>query len=449
MKHLLRSLLFALPLAVAQPALAEYHTFQIEELYSNASGTIQYIVLHESQNMDGEGFLGMRTLSAKSTSSGVTTTFLFPYDLPGGSCDSYGYGCQSAPTADKRVLIATAGFNALNLLRVDYIIPDGFLAVGGGTVNYALVDQVTYSSLPTDGANALTRTGTVTHNVATNFLGQTASVAGVAPINYQGLWFVPAESGWGVNFAHQANLIFASWFTFDLSGKGTWLVATLGNTTGASYTGQLFQGTGPAFDAVPFPPLGSPGGAVVGGLGGTATVNFTDANNATFTYTVAGITQTKNITRQLFGVQPVCTYGAQPNLALATNYTDLWWASPPGSEAGWGINLTHQSDTIFASWFTFDHDHTPMWLVATATKTVAGTYAAPQLFRLTGPAFNAVPFPPLGAAGGPTGASVGTATFVFSSGNAANFTYTVNGVTQTKAITREVLDGSTIGTACQ
>ncbi len=181
-----------------------------------------------------------------------------------------------------------------------------------------------------------------------------------------------------------------------MSGKGTWLVTTASKTTGATYTGQLFQGTGPAFDAVPFPPLGSPGGAVIGGLGGTATVTFIDPNNALFTYTVAGITQTKVITRQLFGPQPVCTFGTQPNLALATNYTDLWWASPAGSEAGWGVNLTHQGDTLFASWFTYDLDHTPMWLVATASKTATNTYNAPQLFKLSGPAFNAVPFPPLG-----------------------------------------------------
>ncbi len=272
------------------------------------------------------------------------------------------------------------------------------------------------------------------------------ALAGAA-VNYQGLWFNPNESGWGINFAHQGDLIFASWFTYDLAGKGTWLVTTASKTTGATYTGQLFQGTGPAFNAVPFPPLGSPGGAVIGGLGGTATVTFIDPNNALFTYTVAGIAQTKVITRQLFGPQPVCTFGTQPNLALATNYTDLWWASPPGSEAGWGVNLTHQGDTLFASWFTYDLDHTPMWLVATASKTASNTYNAPQLFKLSGPAFNAVPFPPLGAAGGPTGASVGTATFVFSNGNAGSFTYTVNGVTQTKAITREVFNGT--GTVCQ
>ncbi len=269
----------------------------------------------------------------------------------------------------------------------------------------------------------------------------------VAAVNYQGLWFNPNESGWGVNFAHQGDLIFASWFTYDLSGKGTWLVTTLSKTTGTTYTGQLFQGSGPAYDAVPFPPLGSPGGAVIGGLGGTAAVTFIDADNATFTYTVAGITQTKTITRQLFGPQPVCTFGAQTDLTLATNYTDLWWASPGGSEAGWGVNLTHQGDTLFASWFTYDHDHTPMWLVATASKALAKVYNASQLFKLSGPGFNAVPFPPLGAAGGPTGASVGTATFAFSSGNAGNFTYTINGVTQTKAITREIFTPP--GTVCQ
>ena len=31
------------------------------------------------------------------------------------------------------------------------------------------------------------------------------------------------------------------------------------------------------------------------------------------------------------------------------NYTGLWWASPAGSESGWGISLAHQGDVIFAT----------------------------------------------------------------------------------------------------
>ncbi|MGH8850917.1 MAG: hypothetical protein ACREYD_07975 [Casimicrobiaceae bacterium] len=431
---------------VAMGARAEFHTFQIEELYSNADGSVQYVVLHESQGMDGENFLMGHPLTS-IPQGGSPSIFTFPKNLPGGSC-SYAE-CTPSPTANKRVLIATAGFAALHLVTPDYTIPNGFLPINGGTLNYALVDQISWTALPTDGGSALSRAGAAIPNMATNFAGQSGSVAAVATANYQGLWFNPAESGWGINFAHQGDLIFASWFTYDLTGKGTWLVMTASKTASNTYSGTLFQGTGPAFDAVPFPPLGSPGGATVSGLTGTGTLSFSDANNGTFAYTVNGITQSKAITRQLLGPgsAPVCTFGAQPNLALATNYTDLWWAAPPGSEAGWGINLTHQGDLIFATWFTFAHDHTPMWLVGTASKTAAGVYTMTQLGRLTGPPFDTTPFPPLGSPMGPAVAIVGSASFTFADGNHATFAYTVDGVAQSKAITRQVFANP--GTVCQ
>ena len=272
-----------------------------------------------------------------------------------------------------------------------------------------------------------------------------------AGVQAQGLWWnLPAnsESGWGVNFAHQGTVIFATWFTYDVTGKGWWLSMTA-NKTGTNpdiYTGQLFETRGPAFSAVPFSPLGSPGGAT-GTVVGTATLSFSDVNRATFNYIVNGTQQTKFLTREVFGPLPTCVYGAQPNFAAATNYQDLWWASPAGSESGWGVNLTHQGDTIFATWFTYDHDRTPMWLVATAPKTAAGTYKG-TLYRLTGPPFNAVPFPPIGSPGGATGTPVGTATFTFSDGNTGTFAYTVNAEAQTKNITRQLFH-PLAGTLCQ
>jgi hypothetical protein len=145
---------------------------------------------------------------------------------------------------------------------------------------------------------------------------------------------------------------------------------------------------------------------------------------------------------------PICLYGAQPDFAPVHNYQDLWWAVPAGSEAGWGINLTHQGDTIFATWFTYDQDRTPMWLVVTANNISPGIYSGTQVFRLTGPPFNSVPFPPQGTPGGATGISVGTAKFTFTDGNTGTFTYTVNGITQTKNITRELFHPPG-GTVCQ
>ena len=117
-------------------------------------------------------------------------------------------------------------------------------------------------------------------------------------------------------------------------------------------------------------------------------------------------------------------------------------------ESGWGINLNHEGDTIFATWFTYDLDGTPIWLVVTAPKTDQGKYSG-DLYRTTGPAFNAMPFNPLNV----IATKVGTATFTFADGNDATFHYTVQfaqlpgPVDQSKSIVREIFAAP--GTACQ
>ena len=122
--------------------------------------------------------------------------------------------------------------------------------------------------------------------------------------NYQDLWYAaPAasESGWGMNFAHQGDTIFATWFTYDGDGMPTWLSATLAETSAGIYTGALIRTSGPAFNAVPFSP-----NAVTRAQAGTATITFTNGNAASFAYEVNEPTQvvrqTKAITRQVFRV---------------------------------------------------------------------------------------------------------------------------------------------------
>ena len=258
--------------------------------------------------------------------------------------------------------------------------------------------------------------------------------------NFEGLWWAsPAasQSGWGINFAHQGDVIFATWFTYHTTGKAWWLSMTATKTAAGVYAGTLYQTRGPAFNAVPFGPA-----AVTATAVGTGTLTFSDVNNGSFAYSVNGIAQTKAITRQVFAALPTCVFGAQPDLTLATNYQDLWWAAPAGIESGWGVNFTHQGDIIFATWFTYDTDSGPLWLSATVNKTTPGGYTG-TLYRTTGPAFNAVPFLPANV----SLTSVGTLTLTFTNGNSATFAYTVNGVTQTKSIVRQVF--RTPGTVCQ
>ena len=47
MKLLPRWLLPTLLVLFSTPVPASFHTYQIEQLYSNASGTVQFVVLHE------------------------------------------------------------------------------------------------------------------------------------------------------------------------------------------------------------------------------------------------------------------------------------------------------------------------------------------------------------------------------------------------------------------
>ncbi len=177
-----RSAVAVLSAVAAVAAHASYHTLQVEEIYSNADGTVQYVVLHEASDQDGQNLLMGKTFTA--THAGVTKTYTFIKNLPGGSCDYY--MCTPSPTAGKRVLVASQGFAALGLVTPDYTLPNQFIATDGAMLVYAAVDYFTYPPLPTDGVNALRRDGTIAPNLATTFNNSQASVPAspVAVVEY-------------------------------------------------------------------------------------------------------------------------------------------------------------------------------------------------------------------------------------------------------------------------
>jgi serine protease len=294
------------------------------------------------------------------------------------------------------------------------------------------VDQLEcYCTTTTCGAGML--------DAGTAVLAAKAWLASPA-IQAEGLWWnAPggSESGWGLNVAQQADVIFATWFTYSSIGDPWWLSMTANRVSTNTYAGTLYETHGPPFSSVPFDP-----GRVLLTNVGSGTLTFSDANHGTFRYTVNGITQTKQITRQVFGPLPVCTFGLHPSLDTATNFQDLWWNAPAGSESGWGINLTQQGSVIFATWFTYDASGNPTWLSATANNVAPNAYAG-TLYRSRGPPFNASPFDPAGV----TYAAVGNATLAFADGNSATFAYTVDGIAQTKSITRQVFRAP--GTLCR
>lgn len=261
-----------------------------------------------------------------------------------------------------------------------------------------------------------------------------------ADVNYGGLWWnspAGSESGWGINLQHEGNVIFLTWFTYDVNGNPWWLSMTADLLTDGTYRGTLYETRGPPFFATPFDPA-----AVVAMPVGTGTLSFSDRDNGVFGYTIGAVSQIKSITREVFGRIPWCAYDTTFDVSRATNYQDLWWNAPPGSESGWGMNLTHEGDIIFATWFTYDMNGLPLWLVATMPVDASGHYAG-TLYRLRGPPYSASPWDPTLV----KVTEAGTARLTFSSGNAALFEYTVDGLSQAKSLTREVLRAP--GTLCQ
>jgi hypothetical protein len=180
-----RSFLFAalagtVIVSSGSPALAGSHLWVINEVFSNADGTIQFVEMHVPSADANEYRLTGKWVRSTSTSNQYT----FPQDLPPGS------------TAFAYLLLATAGFAALpGAPTPDHIISDGFFDNDADTVRYYGYANAhlsfTSGELPLDGIKSLDRSGSTGQNSPMNFAGESGSVdARERPL--------PMASEWGL-----------------------------------------------------------------------------------------------------------------------------------------------------------------------------------------------------------------------------------------------------------
>jgi len=260
-----------------------------------------------------------------------------------------------------------------------------------------------------------------------------------APVSYQGMWWAfPAnsESGWGIDFAHQGNVVFGAFFTYGASGEAQWFVLPrLDWNAGGEFAGGAYRVTGPSYTNAAFDPS-----KVAPSAMGFAWVRFVGTSDAFLTAVLDGRRFSRHLTRQVFGPLPTCVSGASP--AAQPNYTDIWWNSPAGSEAGWGLFVTHQGDNAFAVWFTYDTDGHAVWFAGNAVKSGDHVFSG-TFYRTTGAPYTVDPWP----SGNTVANPVGSLTLAFSDANNGSFTYEVSGTRGFKAIAREAF--STPATACR
>src|SRR5512141_3006651 len=65
--------------------------------------------------------------------------------------------------------------------------------------------------------------------------------------NYTDLWWAAGgrESGWGIALAHEGDVIFATWASYDASGAPRWLAVTAPRVAAGVFSGKLIRTTGP------------------------------------------------------------------------------------------------------------------------------------------------------------------------------------------------------------
>jgi hypothetical protein len=149
----------------AAPASARpFHLWNISEIYSNSSGTLQFIELTELTS--GQNNTSGQQISVSNVAGTQTNTFTLPNSLPSDSLDHM-------------LLFGTAGVQAAGGPAPDYILPNGFLFSGGGTLDFFGQNSGTYTALPTDGVTARIWNGGNTLNSETNYSGVTGSITGV------------------------------------------------------------------------------------------------------------------------------------------------------------------------------------------------------------------------------------------------------------------------------
>lgn len=123
-----------------------------------------------------------------------------------------------------------------------------------------------------------------------------ATITPARSTDFTDLWWNPSESGWGLNIAHQADIMYLTLYVFGTNNRATWysVTAFFTGTDSAGnlvYSGDLYEVTGPWFGGL-FDP-----NAVMVRKAGDATFRASSVQTGNLTYTVDGLVTSKSIER--------------------------------------------------------------------------------------------------------------------------------------------------------
>jgi len=154
--------MIGLTLMLPSESRASAHLWNIREVYTDATGTNQFIEFFTSSG--NQQFVGGRQIRIVNVGNTMTNVFTIPSNLPGDS-------------ANKAFLIGTVGITNFGAPRPDYIIPSNFVFPEGGTITFFGLNSGSYTALPTDGTMSRTWGDGNAVNSPQNFAGQTGTIS--------------------------------------------------------------------------------------------------------------------------------------------------------------------------------------------------------------------------------------------------------------------------------
>jgi N-acetylmuramoyl-L-alanine amidase len=182
---------------------------------------------------------------------------------------------------------------------------------------------------------------------------------------YTGLWWVPAQSGWGMTLTQHAGTVFAAIYTFAPNGDPEWLVVPQCPVSGERCEGDVFRVSGGTAPTVAWDARALKATAV-----GRVSLVFAGNDTLAMSLNLGSQTVTHSMQRNSFA-SPVTS---------GVDYSDLWWNA---AESGWGTALVHQGDTVFVAWYAYAESGRDVWYVAPSCR-VARDRCASELFRVRG-----------------------------------------------------------------
>ena len=402
------------------PATSGYYTLPesgtyVLEASSNISNTTGNYTL--SLAKDTAVLPGVPTNVTATAGNGSATVSFTPGSIGSGTLVKYWAACG----VDTTHLITASGSSS----------PITVTGLTNGTVYYcwAITEStVGYSSSWSAVSNTVTPAAPA------------APASAQTGKNYSDSWWNASESGWGITITDHDTDAFVQWYTYDQTGHNQkYVFSGTFSSDKCQLSGNISQVSGPSWTLPAFDP-----NQVVRRTTGTGTFNFCPTGLASgtivFNYTnVDGVTGSKQLTRLPFG-DDVPRRGCMANTGAA-DFTDLWW-NP--NESGWGVSVTQHGNNLFFRVFVYDTDGKPLLFI------VSGVTNSPTSFTgnvtlTTGPWFGNATFNPNQVVRTTTPGN--TATLTFSDANNGTLTYTINGVTKTKSITRMVF-GNTVPAVC-